>query len=186
MIPLACNSRRFPPPSIARLGLLALVVAGCGESEAQRLKRIVPDAVGTTKVSGKVLVDGKPVKDLWVTFHPTDPSVKWRPRAQTDANGNFAMTTYNAGDGAPKGDWNITIEWLTYIKRASDWGGPDKLKNQYNNPNDTPFKVSIKDDKSIQLPTFELKLEGAEAKPAPPTEDGKRDAPVNVKNLKVF
>ena len=150
--------------------LLALVAAvgGCsrGETEEERLHRLVPNALETIKVRGKVTVDGKPMKDLWVKFHPVDSSITVVPRAQTDASGNFQITTYSGGDGAPPGDYKITIEWLTYIKRDSDWGGPDKLKNQYNDPATTPFEVTVEDE-PLELEPFELKLEGAEEKPAP-------------------
>ena len=154
------------------LHLLAVValcttVLGCsGESDEERLNRLVPNALDTTEVRGKVTVDGAPKKDLWVTLHPKDTSITMRPRGQTDAKGNFRITTYTGGDGAPPGEYNITIEWLTYIKRDSDWGGPDKLKNQYNDPATTPFHVTVEDD-PIDLPVFELKLEGVEGKPAP-------------------
>lgn len=148
--------------------LLVLILApssGCGrrESEQQRLERLVPNAVGTSKVTGNVTVDGEPVKDLWVTLHPKDASVKLRPRGQTDAKGNFKISTYTGGDGAPDGEYDITIAWLTYIKRDSDWGGPDKLKNQYNDPKTTPFHVTIEGE-PVELDPFELKLEGVEVK----------------------
>ena len=150
-------------------------VLGCGESEGARLDRLVPNAESTTKVSGKVLVDGAPVKDLLVTFHPTDPSKPLRPRGQTDQDGNFTLTTYTGGDGAPWGDYNITIEWLTFIKRDSDWGGPDKLKNQYNDPKTTPFHVTV-DVAPIELPLFELKLAGVQGKSAPsPVQASRRE-----------
>lgn len=149
-------------------GSLLAGVLGCGgESEEQRLERLVPGAVDTTPVSGKVTVDGRPVKDLWVTLHPKDPSVSLRPRGQTDENGNFKLTTYTGGDGAPIGEYNITIEWLTFIKRGGDWGGPDKLKNQCNDPKSTPYHVTVTST-PIELPTFELKLEGVAGKPARP------------------
>jgi hypothetical protein len=154
------------------LQLLALVALcttgfGCsGESEEDRLNRLVPNALDTTQVRGKVMVDGAPVKDLWVTLHPSDASLRLRPRGQTDAKGNFQITTYTGGDGAPPGAYKITIEWLTYIKRDSDWGGPDKLKNQYNDPATSPFQVTVEDD-PIELPVFELKLAGVEGKPEP-------------------
>jgi hypothetical protein len=129
---------------------------------------MVPNAENTTKVTGKVTVDGAPVPDLWVTLHPKDSSVALRPRAQTDKNGDFQITTYNGGDGAPSGEYTITVEWLTYIKRASDWGGPDKLYNQYNDPKTTPFHITVDVD-PIELPPFDLKLAGVQPK-SPPTE----------------
>jgi len=146
---------------------LSSVFVGCGgESDEERLLRLVPDARATTPVSGTVTVDGSPAKDLWVTLHPKDSSVTLRPRGQTDGHGNFHITTYSAGDGAPEGDYDITIEWLTYIKRDSDWGGPHKLKNQFNDPSTTSFHVTVGEE-PVELPAFELELEGVEGKPAP-------------------
>ena len=161
-----------------QLVLLSACLIGCerAETDEERLKRFVPNALSTTKVSGNVTVDGAPVKDLTVTLHPSEATVRSRtpgdpnsqllPRAQTDAEGKFRITTYNGGDGAPKGEYNITIEWLTYIKRSSDWGGPDKLKNQYNDPKTTPFHVTV-EDQPLVLPAFELKVAGVEGKAAP-------------------
>lgn len=151
------------------LPALTVTFIGCGgETEGQRLDRLVPNALGTTKVTGSVLVDGQPVKDLWVTLHPKNPKIQERPRGQTDQNGKFALQTYTSGDGAPDGEWALTIAWLTYIKRDSDWGGEDKLKNQYNDPKTTPFKVTVAGT-PLELPTFELKLKGVadSAAPAP-------------------
>lgn len=141
-------------------------IIGCGETEEQRLDRMVPDAVDTVKVTGSVLVDGEPVKDLWVTLIPNDEKVNLRPRGQTDEDGKFSLTTYTGGDGAPAGEYKVTIAWLTYIKRDSDWGGPDKLKNQYNDPKTTPFDLTVADE-PIEIPTYELKLKGVEGKPDP-------------------
>ena len=148
--------------------VIALPNAGCnrGETNEERLRRLVPDALSTTEVNGRVTVDGSPVKNLWVTLHPIKGDGTLLPKGQTDVDGNFQITTYIAGDGAPEGDYKITIEWLTYIKRDSDWGGPDKLKNLYNDPATTAFEVTVGDE-PVELPTFELKLEGVEGKPAP-------------------
>ena len=161
-------------PRMRRIELFVLLalsslLTGCGgETDEERLLRLVPDARATTPISGTVIVDGAPVKDLWVTLHPKDSSFTFRPRGQTDGKGHFQIMTYSAGDGAPEGDYDITVEWLTYIKRDSDWGGPDKLKNQYNDPSTTPFHVTVEEE-PIELPPFELQLEGVEGKPSPST-----------------
>lgn len=146
---------------------LSAGISGCqGESEADRLERLVPGALNTTKINGKVLVDGEPVKDIWVTLHPVDPKVPLRPRGQTDANGNFKLTTYTGGDGAPEGEYNVTIAWLTYSSRDKDWGGADKLKDQYSDPKTTSLHLTVKDT-PMELPTFELKLAGVTGNAAP-------------------
>src|SRR6516165_2382039 len=89
--------------------LFCATVIGCGgESEEERLNRLVPNALGTTEVYGRVTVDGKPVKDLWVKLHSADPKIAMTPRGQTDAQGYFHIGTYSGSDGAPAGDYKIT------------------------------------------------------------------------------
>ena len=152
--------------------LIACVLENVGcrkvETSEEALKRLVPNAAATTKISGKVTIDGAPVAhDVWVTLHPTDSANKLRPRGQTDERGNFTIGTFMKDDGAAKGDYKITIEWLTFSKRAKDWEGPDKLKNQFSNPATTPHEISVTDDKPIVLPTFELEAAGVTGNKAP-------------------
>lgn len=139
-------------------------MTGCSrrESDDQMLKRLAPNAAATTKVSGSVTVDGAPVKDLWVTLHSTDASNKLRPRAQTDPQGRFQITSYIGGDGAPPGDYAITIEWLRFSRLGgAGWVGPDKLNNQFSDPKTTALKVTVKES-PIDLPVFELTTKGGD------------------------
>jgi hypothetical protein len=163
------------------LVLLAMVVTitGCGrgETDQQLLKRLVPNASATKPVTGIVTVDGVPVKDLWVTLHPTDPEQKLRPRAQTDPQGRFQITTYVGGDGAPSGDYTITIEWLRFSRLGgAGWVGPDKLDNQYSDPKTTSLKVTVK-DAPVELPAFQLTTKGGK-----PEKAGKASESVPVNN----
>lgn len=63
-------------------------------------------------VRGQVKFNNKPVGDAMVTFHPqVEPAVPVpRPTAICDAQGNFSLTTFRQNDGAPPGDYAITIE----------------------------------------------------------------------------
>ncbi|WP_010582327.1 hypothetical protein [Schlesneria paludicola] len=150
------------------LFLCIVSISGCGgESNEQRLKRLVPNANKTTKVTGNVTVNGQPGKDLWVTLHSTS-GIELRPRAQCDDKGHFAIGTYLGDDGAPPGDYKITIEWLTFSRLGgAGWVGPDKLKDKYNDPKKTPFDITVA-DKPITLPTFELEVNAEEAANAKP------------------
>src|SRR5437773_1893607 len=65
-------------------------------------------------VRGQVLLDGKPLAGVVIVFHPT---TEWgfdegRPRAETGADGRFTVSTYGTGDGAPAGDYKVTIHEL--------------------------------------------------------------------------
>ena len=132
---------------------LALLCNGCGSAPKD------PNRKPVVRVAGKVLVDGKPVKDVRVEFHSADPTHidNVESSGKTDAYGAFRMMTYATGDGAPKGDYVVTFEL-----KAGNYE-PDQLKNLYNDPKTSTFKVTVA-DKSLQLEPYDLKTEGVEAK----------------------
>lgn len=145
-----------------------LLIAGCFGDGAD--KRGLPSATTPMyAVGGKILVDGKPVRNLQLGLY--DPN---RPngteynnpvaRGNTEADGTFKMTTFTAYDGAPPGNYTLVVLWLEWGRPT--WFGPDKLKNQYADPKDGPFKVVVTDKPQTDL-LFECKLEGAEEKPLP-------------------
>jgi 5-hydroxyisourate hydrolase-like protein (transthyretin family) len=161
----------MPKPFVTLVAVVLLLsLSGCGGmSDQDRLKILVPNAKKTTPVKGKVLVDGKPMKNLWVTLHPENETPdSLLPKAQTDANGHFAITTYIGGDGAPAGKYKITVEWLTYRQFGAQWVGPNKLEDKFGQVSTTPFEVTV-GDKPITLPDFAVmaKPEGEVKKPAP-------------------
>ena len=54
------------------------------------------------------------------------------PQAVTDTNGEFHLTSYNADDGAPDGDYVVTIEWRERTGlMKQDFEGPDRLGGAY-------------------------------------------------------
>jgi hypothetical protein len=64
-------------------------------------------------VHGKVLFDGQPVRGAILVFHPLDdpdPNAI-KPRAFADREGNFKVTTFRADDGAPAGNYAVTVVW---------------------------------------------------------------------------
>jgi hypothetical protein len=139
---------------------LSIGILGCGsgrETDEERLKRLVPSAVPTTPVKGKVTVNGEPVEGLWVRLLPASGETPTFPsQAQTNSNGEFEIGTYKVGDGAPKGEYNITIEWLVYYQKT--WNGPDGLGEKYNDPKTSKFTVTV-DNKPVVLPPMELTVD---------------------------
>ena len=137
----------------ALLGLLALCLliglSGCGNGRKT-----------CYKVSGKVLVNGKPVKNVMVVFNPLDTSPEERlaPSAMTDDNGEFRLSTYDMEDGAPAGNYSVTFTWREpsgLLKNQFD--GPDRLKNRYHDPAQKQFLVTV-EKKPMQLDTFNLEM----------------------------
>src|SRR5579871_5417169 len=101
-----CSMRRFP----ARLTFSPR----CGVWLVLALTALCPACSGgRRKVTGKVLYDGKPIKNAAVSFHPTggDSVSALRPTGLTDENGVFTLITQNE-DGAPAGEYRVTVLWL--------------------------------------------------------------------------
>ncbi len=136
---------RLPFPIL--LGFV-LAFGGCGGD----------DGPTVYPVSGKVLVDGKPAAKAQVTFHRmSEPASKEIPFAETDADGSFRPSTRLTGDGAPAGDYTLTILWPEIkVDRGEEVAGPDRLGNKYSDPRASSLKVTIKEGEN-SLPPFELK-----------------------------
>lgn len=109
-------------------------------------------------VSGKVLVDGKPAERAVVTFHPLAPhsdGKSYAPSTFTDDDGAFKLTTIDAGDGAPPGEYAVTIVANYVSKGGQDVQVPDLLKGKYADPKSTPLKVTVKAESNALSP-FDL------------------------------
>jgi hypothetical protein len=134
----------YSPPRCRRLVLqaggiaLALVLTGCGDGGIAR-KPVFP-------VKGQVLdADGKPAAGAKVIFHPPDVKdpAAVSPVAIVDEDGSFTLTTYNKGDGAPAGDYAVTIQWAPPGVNPNAWNAPDRLKGRFAQVTKSPFKATI-------------------------------------------
>ncbi|VTS06907.1 hypothetical protein [Tuwongella immobilis] len=119
-----------------------LLTVGCQDSLPPR-DPVVP-------VSGSVRFQGAAVAGGAITFHPAQ-SVE-NPRAtrslgSIDKDGNYQLTTYDTHDGAPPGEYVVTIYWPGKLPAGSPIGevGPDRLKGKYANPKTTKLKATVKD-----------------------------------------
>ena len=84
----------------------ALMPMACRDDNARKT---------TFAVTGKVTLDGKPAEHATVVLHPvgeSGPDVV-KPRGTVKTDGTFTLTTYAGDDGAPAGDYRVTVElWL--------------------------------------------------------------------------
>lgn len=85
----------------------AVGLAGCGVTPP-------PPAVETHAVDGTVVVAGRRAANAQVVFHPTavDDTPRRYPVGVTGADGTFRLTTLTADDGAPAGEYVVTLLWL--------------------------------------------------------------------------
>ncbi|MFO0848389.1 MAG: hypothetical protein U0871_07525 [Gemmataceae bacterium] len=142
------------------LAAVALVgLTSCGGSDLRK----------TRPVTGTVLVDGKPAAGAQVYLHPLFEErdrLPIHPLAIADDAGRFAVSTYNEADGAPEGEYVLTVEWKQRSGMSPHLGGPDFLDGQYANKDANKakpeFKVTVGAG-PVELPPFKL-TQSAEAK----------------------
>ncbi len=113
---------------IALLLFAGLPLAGCSKNHADR-RDVHP-------VAGQVTFNGKPAAGALVVFHPQDPAVgELKPNARADRQGNYTLSTYSAGDGAPAGEYKLTVILRQLVKREGDFEpGPNILPAQLSTP----------------------------------------------------
>jgi len=95
-----------------------------------------------------------------VVFHPlAAPAEKApQPLGTTDAGGRFSLTMLKAGDGAPLGEYAVTIELREprQIGEEIARDGPNLLPPRYASPQLTPLRHKVIAGKN-EVP--EIKLE---------------------------
>jgi hypothetical protein len=140
---------------LATLALLSVSIgfAGCGSSQD-------PNRLPVFPAKGQIAFKGKPANGAFVVLHPKnavgDNAV--RPRAQVQEDGTFLLSTYDANDGAPVGEYKVTVELHNFVKSKNGdiSRGPNVLPKQYGLPKTSPITVQIAGGEN-QLPPIVLK-----------------------------
>ena len=85
------------------LAFLLTCLAGCGG----------PRKAAVYPVAGTLTVGGRPAANAMVAFHPLDQvgSPTALAVASTGLDGTYRLRTYAAGDGAPAGEYAVTVVW---------------------------------------------------------------------------
>lgn len=110
-------------------------------------------------VKGQVLVNGKPAANAQILFHPAeDTPEQLCPTGHTDDEGYFTLTSYVKGDGAPEGNYNVTVTWFRVWRgnRAdADVLRYNALPQHYAQPNSSPLHAKVNKGKN-DLPALQL------------------------------
>jgi 3',5'-cyclic AMP phosphodiesterase CpdA len=112
----------------------------------------------THPVVGKVFFEGTPAANADVVFHLLSPDGKRYTRAGdalVDPDGSFMLTTYTPNDGAPVGDYAVTVTLRTPPWDEQGKPGPNQLPAKYSRPQTTELKAKVKEGTNEF--TFELK-----------------------------
>lgn len=121
----------------------SLVLASCGEHRELAFP-----------VRGQVLYHNQPAQHATVIFHPQGGSEEvqtLRPHGTVDAEGNFVLTTYDPDDGAPAGDYKVTVIWpgespedaLDAEDPEHVPSGPDRLQGRYKDPETSGLTATV-------------------------------------------
>lgn len=127
--------------------LVACVCVGCREGWQ----------AATYPARGMVTVNGTAANGAVVTLYPIGGKVdvrNSRPWAIADQEGRFELQTYEAGDGAPIGEYNVTVTWPLDVTKM-DLAMIDQLDSQFARPEQSLWKVEIEEGEN-SLPTIAI------------------------------
>lgn len=131
--------------------LLPLATVGCTRAKADR--------VPVFPAEGRVLLNSKPLAGALIVLYPKE-GVDGRAipaRAQSDREGNFHLTTYEASDGVPTGQYAVTVHYYPLEKHGESYSaGPNSLPAKYSSPKSTDLVVQIREGKN-KLPPLTLR-----------------------------
>ncbi len=98
-------------------------------------------------VEGKVLVNGEPAENLNVAFHPLDgDKSRFCPVGRTNNRGIFHLMTRSDADGAPAGEYSVTLVWPDGLIDECECIDPtlhDRLKGLYAKVDQSKFQVRV-------------------------------------------
>ena len=121
---------------------------GCSSGEARR---------PTQPASGTLKILGKAAPGATLVFHPDQPWGKDepKPRATVKPDGSFEVTTYEGNDGAPEGNYTVTVEWFVPNK-PDDGNVTNRAPAKYGKAQSSPLKATIGKGPNT-LPALEIK-----------------------------
>lgn len=135
--------------SLVCLGLIAGLLSGCSSHDDWKAR--------THRTSGTMTINGKIPVNAIVQLLPVDQPVDSagsRPYGLVGEDGSFSVTTYDAGDGAPIGEYHLLIVWPTFVGSQDD-----RLKGAFASPEKSPGKVTIERGAN-RIPPIELAATG--------------------------
>ena len=138
---MGASPRAFRPRVVAAALMAALLGTSCA---GDGRRPVFP-------VRGQVSYQGKPTPGALVILHPVDDPDPRAPRpvARVGPDGGFAPTTYKTDDGAPAGEYAVTITW---VEERDNQAAPkeeqrepkNRLPGRYGKPETSGLRVHIK------------------------------------------
>lgn len=150
----AVSGMRHPIDGITsdklRIILIAILVAMLSGCRGERRESVYP-------VRGMVLFDDRPLAEAQVVFHPV-ASAQRSLLANTNTRGEFSLTTYEPNDGAPAGEYRVTVEYRELVQEGDEMTrtGANLLPTHYASQADSGLRCTVNAEKN-HLEPFRLK-----------------------------
>ena len=131
-----------------------LFLAGCGPGEKPKAT-LYP-------VTGKVLVNGKaPVRaEVQLVAEPPlfdEAKRSLGPHGIVQEDGTFQIGTYTDTDGAPEGDYAVTMIWRVITEEGGEESfGPDRLNASQANPKKPMARFVVKPTGENRIPDINI------------------------------
>jgi len=133
---------------------VCVVLVGCGAANKLPGEKPVYQTVGT------VTYKGKPIPDASIRLHPIDGNSETViPRGTVGPDSKFALTTYRKDDGAPEGEYYVSVSWvgpLDGVDEEDEDRLRERLPKKYTKPETSGVKVTIAADQN-ELPPIDFK-----------------------------
>ena len=97
-----------------------VVCLGCGDGK-----------IATFPVTGTVTVDGQPAEGALLIFCPVGGSEEFskvRPAGKTKSGGKYELSTFDALDGAPAGEYQVMVRWAPENQQSTEEGRDDRAR----------------------------------------------------------
>src|SRR5262245_6999914 len=133
---------------------LVLTIALCSTVALPYLAGLANGKVKVYPVEGRLLVSGKPAGNARIVFHPVEPgNSALYPVGVTQPDGSYRLTTYATGDGAPAGEYIVTVIWPHEAIPIDecDCVDPvthDRLCGLYADPTRSPLRATIRPERN--------------------------------------
>jgi hypothetical protein len=121
----------------AVLAAVVLSAVGCGSGGENH--------VAVHRVQGVIQFRGLAMEGAFVSLHPKSATDGVpTPRATVAKDGTFTVTTYNGNDGAPEGDYVVTVQWYKPVQVGNDLvGGPNVLPAKYASAKTSDVQIRV-------------------------------------------
>lgn len=134
-------------PLLANLRLDGILAENLVEPKVKESGAVERERLECLPVRGRVYFNGQPAAGANIVFHRVDPRNNRLRRAGdalVDAEGGFLLSTYTANDGAPAGEYKVTVVWYDRPNPAERGTGPNKLPARYASPETSGLAAEVK------------------------------------------